>query len=353
MEPHLASTRGRSSTGRSDTATLPDRGVSMSGTGKHEARSVLEERKARKREQDRMCQRRKREKDRENLRRLEARLTGLQNADESKTVLDLIVRHEQDQAKIDRQVERLQHLQALLQTGLSELARDSSPLTGSKEADLQSQSQDTSESSRDASYVVPGIGQTPVMPSLVNSSAAAQSYATFFEMMSPPDSLFGHTAVLGGLPTTIAPQPSTSMAGSLDYDNPNTTRHVETSAPWILAGNMVEDACTRVQRFQGVSTADADDQHIILTAALYGWDHASAVMHTNQPIWACLRQIDEAIVGGWNKVERITALWSMWAVMLAKSQGPLKVANIQPAFLRPRPSQLHIPHRLDIDYFVW
>lgn len=353
MEPHSASTRGSSSTGRSDSATLPDRSVSMSDTGKHELRSVLEERKARKREQDRMCQRRKREKDRENLRRLEARLTGLQNADESKTVLDLILRHEQDQAKIDRQVERLQQLQSLLQTGLSELARDSSPLTDSKETDLQPQPQDTSESGRDASSVVPGIGQTPAMSNLVNSSSAAQPYSTFFEMMSPPAILFGHTAVLGGLPTTVPPQPITSMAGSLDYDQSNTTRHVEAPAPWILAGHMVEDACTRVQRCQGVSTADADDQHIILTACLYGWDHASAVMHTNQSLWACLRQIDEAIVGGWNKVERITALWSMWAVMLAKSQGPLMVANIQPTFLRPRPSQLHIPHRLDIDYFVW
>lgn len=301
-----------------------------------------------------MCQRRKREKDRENLRRLEARLTGLQNADESKTVLDLILRHEQDQAKMDRQVECLRQLQSVLQTGLSELARDSPPLTDFKETDLQSQLQDTSESGKDASCVVPGIGQTPEMPSLVNGSSAAQPYCTFFEMMSPPaTNLFGHTAVLGSLPTRVPPQPITSMAGSLGYDHANTTRHVEAPAPWILAGNMVKDACTRVQRCQSVSTADADDQHIILTACLYGWDHASAVMHTNQSLWACLRQIDEAIVGGWNKVERITALWGMWAVMLAKSQGPLMMANIQPAFLRPRPSQFHIPHRLDIDYFVW
>ena len=39
--------------------------------------------------------------------------------------------------------------------------------------------------------------------------------------------------------------------------------------------------------------------------------------------------------------------------MKATAQGPEAVAKLTPAFLRPRPSQLNIPHRADIDYYPW
>lgn len=293
MDRRTSSTVVVSNTGvhRSD-SSLPD-----STPIKSEPGSSLEERRARKREQDRLCQRRKREKDRENLRRLEARLNGLQKADDSKTVLDLILRHEQDQAKIDRQVERLRQLQSLLQAGLSDLAKDakgSSSTADSKDADSQSPEAELRDD-----FGLPGVDVTSA--SNQSSGMGYDTYATY-NQYSGTDVLPQNT--VAGVPPAYS---QIDLTGRSDL----------TASPWMFAGTMIENACKMVQQFHGASvpTAESVDDHIILTVCLQGWDHALPFIELNHSLWACLRQVDEVVLSTWNAVARMSSLWSMWRTM--------------------------------------
>jgi len=77
---------------------------------------------------------------------------------------------------------------------------------------------------------------------------------------------------------------------------------------------MVQDACTRVQQSISLATAESVDEHVILTACLYGWDYANAALHLDHPLWACLRQVDDALLSTWTRVERMVGLLCMWRI---------------------------------------
>lgn len=339
MDPNAASSSKSRGSRRNDSATqLESDDYPTEHQLKSESRSVsLEERRARKREQDRLCQRRKREKDRENLRRLEARLDGLQSADETKTVLDLILRREQDQAKIDRQVERLRQLQSLLQAGLNDLAGDASSSTPLSQTDEWSLLQD----------IVDKAGDTPVSASTLVAASNASALDTSPAVVQPPVSMFDATTtttpammyetpvpVFNGFSgaNTFGPPTSTAIDASLAYSRTNpTSEPVRSNAPWLIAGNLVEDACTRVSKVgNSVATAESIDQHIILMVCLHGWDHASAVIRLDHPLWACLRQVDEVVLSTWKRVERLAGLYCMWRIMkvsVGSTKTPTRTVN--------------------------
>lgn len=281
---------------------------------KMESRSAQEERRARKREQDRLCQRRKREKDRENLRRLEARLNGLQKADDSKTVLDLILRHEQDQAKIDRQVERLRQLQSVLKAGLSDLAKDATGASSSnsKDDDSTPESEDRPD------------GEVPRLMGSVNGSMGAIEGVTGAgnPQSNGGYSMTGNPVYSGQMYTDYSGTsalPADTIAGIVPaFARPDISVAPDApSAPWMFAGNMIENACKRAKSVPGanVSTAESIDQHIILTVALHGWDQALPFIEPNHALWTCLRQVDEVVLSTWNIVARMSSLWSMWKLM--------------------------------------
>jgi hypothetical protein len=93
----------------------------------HEGRrepASAEQKKARKRELDRLCQQRKRRKDRELVQRLETQLNSLKQRADGDIFYDLILQREKDQAKIDRHIQRAKQIQALLQADLDDLLED-------------------------------------------------------------------------------------------------------------------------------------------------------------------------------------------------------------------------------------
>ncbi|KAL1306647.1 hypothetical protein AAFC00_005322 [Neodothiora populina] len=344
---------------RSET-TLPD-----PANVKDEKNSTVEERRARKREQDRLCQRRKREKDRENLRRLEARLNGLQKADETKTVLDLILRHEQDQAKIDRQVERMRQLQSLLQAGLADLdkdAKDASTTTTRERNEIKFQSPESDEQNEHGSVRTQSISHSYVMPGADGNTSTAGHSVSLLDMMSTSASAYNVLPTFKDYSNASILGPSALPDPLLGYSHTGPAATAQpaksdgrSTAPWIAAGNMVADACKRVQQLHSMTVASPEsvDQHILMTVFFYGWDHAIAFIDANHALWACLRQVDEVVLTAWNPTARLSSLWSMWMTMKAQSQGTEASATMEPKFMRPRPSQMHIPHRADIDYFVW
>lgn len=332
-----------------------------------------EDKKARKREQDRQCQRRKRAKDRENVRRLEARLKGLQNSNDSKVVLDMILKQERSQAKIDRQIARLKQLRKVVEAGLEELAEDGTASVDDQEhGDTQIDEQGRPQSQpRSHPQTLPERQQEHVPKTTLPDHLFApektlpnrEVHASFSDStIDMPVPCYNTTApVFHEIPTSIAfetPPFITDASGSGGLQDPisppETVTPASYSSPWVIAGQVVEDACTRVRHLHSpqAETADSIDQHVILTVVLNGWDCAQATMLLD-PSWTCLRQVDEAVTGIWNKVERLVALYLIRRVMKAHAKGPEAVAQMTPTFIRPRPSQLHIPHRPDIDQIPW
>ena len=299
----------------------------------------LEIKKARKREQDRLCQRRKREKDRENLRRLEARLNGLQNPDEPKVVLDLILRHEKDQERLTRQADRLRQIESLIQSSLQDMGDEASASgsagmaadskIGIKEAVYTATSNPSPNPSPTTYAPVQGTSSlpTPTAPGYVmsvNSSImmAASQY--------PPMPQLSQTI----MPADTLPTPAAS--------------------PDSLHMNKISEAMSQVPNFTpgAIYTDDAFDQHIIIMVLTHGWDAVVTYIQLD-PLWTLLRQIDGSSCAHWNKIDRMVGMLSFRRLMKAFAMGPQSMNQLEPKFLRPRPSQLHVPHLPNGDYFPW
>jgi hypothetical protein len=302
--------------------------------------------KARKREQDRLCQRRKREKDRDNVRRLEARLRGLENPDEPKVVLDLIMRHEQDQERLNRQAERLRQIESLIRTSLSDIEIEAAAATSSSSTATPNDSvidakSDVKETSRPMTSVPMTDMNLPVYTTVQSApvptvTAPPMSMPTNNPTMLPCQypmngSTFQTQASMPGMQTGTVPPPA------------NTNRI-----------STIIDAMSQVPSFSPVATFtdEAYDQHIIIMVLIHGWDVVAANMPLD-PLWLLLRQIDGGSCSQWRKVDRMAGMLCFRRMMRATAMGPQAMASIEPKFLRARPSQLHVPHLPNGDYFPW
>lgn len=99
-------------------------------------------------------------------------------------------------------------------------------------------------------------------------------------------------------------------------------------------------------------TDEAFDQHIIVMVLIHGWDAVAAYMPLD-PLWNLLRQIDGSACSQWRKADRMVGMLSFRRMMKGMAMGPQAMANIEPKFMRPRPSQIHVPHIPNGDYFPW
>lgn len=82
------------------------------------------QKRERKRELDRICQQRKRKRDRENVQKLEAKLQSLRQKADDKTVYEILMVREKDQARMARHKKRMHQIQDLLQADLIDLSDD-------------------------------------------------------------------------------------------------------------------------------------------------------------------------------------------------------------------------------------
>jgi hypothetical protein len=298
-----------------------------------------EVKKARKREQDRLCQRRKREKDRENLRRLEARLNGLQNPDEPKVVLDLILRHEQDQERLNRQAERLRQIESLIQTSLSDigsqLAASSTPNDSVADAKLNA---------KETLSLPPAPVPVPEMPMYTSVQGAPMPTTTTTSMVMPINN-----------PALLASQYPMTIPLNMSQQQ-HQQQHVQPVMPPTPPENEVISKITdAMSAVPGAAayTEEAFDQHIIVMVMIHGWDAVEAYMQLD-PLWTLLRQIDGGACSQWRKVERMVGMLCFRRMMKGFATGPQAMAaTIEPKWMRPRPSQLHVPHIPNGDYFPW
>lgn len=91
----------------------------MSPKSNHQ--SLIDEKKAKKRELDRICQRRKRRKDRDNLKTLEDRVKFLQQQKDDVLLKTLLLEREQNEERAAGRKRRLLQMKALLEADLAEL----------------------------------------------------------------------------------------------------------------------------------------------------------------------------------------------------------------------------------------
>ncbi|GAB7350831.1 hypothetical protein MBLNU459_g1364t1 [Dothideomycetes sp. NU459] len=342
----------------------------------NDSRSTAEQRKARKREQDRLCQRRKREKDRENLRKLEARLDGLQKSDEPKVVLDMLLQREKDQAKIERQAERLRQIESLLRAGMDDLIEHASPPGSDKGDAKEEQPADNGMllagfAELDSGTHVPfttGAGTNAAMTVGVMPAAFAntQQSAQLFDT-TPAMSMNNGTA-LGPRLDTYLPQAnvmeSNAPFAALPYfgtaidDGPWAQHPQQPQLPEVdfspANGDRTETWLGTLNSMQRMQLARADlspalvEQHILISIVLRGWDYAAANFDLD-PLWLCLRKLDETVLTNlrWRNVERVVSL------LMAYTLKGDALHQMTPVYLRPRPSQLAIAHPPNGDYFPW
>lgn len=296
--------------------------------------------KARKREQDRLCQRRKREKDRENLRRLEARLNGLQNPDEPKVVLDLILRHEQDQERLNRQAERLRQIESLIQSSLSDigtqLAASSTPNDSVVDAKLDA---------KETTSLPPAPVPTNEVPMYTTVQSVPTATATATSMVMP----LNNPAMLTAQYPMTVPHNMSQQPRQPQYPQ----AAMPSSPPQNHEISTITDAMSAVPGTAAAYTDEAFDQHIIVMVLIHGWDAVVAYMQLD-PLWALLRQIDGGACSQWRKVDRMVGMLCFRRMMKGFATGPqVMAATIEPKWMRPRPSQLHVPHIPNGDYFPW
>ncbi|KAI4736682.1 hypothetical protein E4T50_12816 [Aureobasidium sp. EXF-12298] len=292
-----------------------------------------EVKKARKREQDRLCQRRKREKDRENLRRLEARLNGLQNPDEPKVVLDLILRHEQDQERLNRQAERLRQIESLIQTSLSDigtqLAASSTPNDSVVDGKL-----DAKETTSLPMAAVPEV------PMYTTVQSVPMPTSTTTSMVMPINN-----------PALLASQYPMTVPHNMSQQQQPPQAPMPSSPAANHEISTITNAMSAVPGVAAAYTEEVFDQHIIIMVLIHGWDAVAAYMQLD-PLWTLLRQIDGGACSQWRKVDRMVGMLCFRRMMKGFATGPQAMAaTIEPKWMRPRPSQLHVPHIPNGDYF--
>ena len=235
--------------------------------------------------------------------------------------MDLILRHEEDQAKIDRQVDRLRQLQSLLAAGLHDLGKDASALTDDKQSVLL-EIKDASDDSPDMREILDSVPygaqhfvqlQSSVKPTLATTTETPLLFdATSVPIASyNPSYAFDETSgsFMAGSGTDLTVPP---------YGRPRATTGplvADVNTPWLAAANLVETACKAAQHVKSATTTDAVDQHIILSICLSGWECASTAFNMTNPLWTCLRQCDDATLIAWPRLERMLALYMMWRVL--------------------------------------
>lgn len=89
-----------------------------------ESHSATEQRKARKRELDRLAQQKKRKNDRDTISMLRAQVKALEQQSDGNQMYNLIVKQEKDQWILKRHLERMKRIESLVQEDLKDLSED-------------------------------------------------------------------------------------------------------------------------------------------------------------------------------------------------------------------------------------
>lgn len=353
-----------STTDRSTTAqeTNNDRTVATRDRqrGVSTAATVTDEKRARKRQLDRIAQRRKRQNDRETMDRLKK---SLENPQEPTMIQDLVLKQERDLARIGRHGQRMRQLQALIQADLADLheeqlsgeqARQSPPSDDSYEA------QQPVALQNDGAPIPPTQAQLNTFPATntviptacpqidldgLSWDYIAQTNSVQVPIVEDPMLSSCLSAGPGGdyfdVQTILSNDNHDAQMGSLqvpdhDIDSPRTqTSHAHRSSfshPVVTVQSSRGDQCCSkceylwrttnmnigLARYQQRVNDDimhgtgdtGTDAHIMITAIAEGWDVAAQSPWWNEQ-WTILRQVTQLCHSESGKVEQLVVLYNL------------------------------------------
>lgn len=322
-----------------------------------------EKRKARKRELDRISQQRKRKNDRETISRLKAQVKALEQQSDDNHVYNLVLKQEKDQEKLNRHLERMKHIEALVEADLKDLGKDEGQISASlrgcnpvKEAQNENDTHRHVFTAKD----VNGPSYEPAVTCIQDTQAVEQPRShldamTWDELtdgvqsaspdgesnkQSPEDymDLEDIAALDGVLPSGVSVDIPELPPLPLSLDNSH-------APDWAIQGaSMLADSegvdCHRCDSMWTVcdtaivqgrglllyssenSVFDEGDAHVIITAITEGWSKAAKSQYWNRH-WDSLRQIDQFCHAMCGPVERMSGLYTLlrlfkvWLVLIS------------------------------------
>ncbi|RFU24896.1 hypothetical protein B7463_g11445, partial [Scytalidium lignicola] len=349
----------------------------------------IDEKKARKRQLDRLSQRRKRRKDRETMERLKR---SLEQPPDPSLLHTLVKKQEQDLARIHRHGQRMMQIQALLQADLADLDGEQ---PGAQQYSPGLQSDNSHNAQEDG--MRPALAQehlniglhtnNPIPPSQAQIDLDGLSWDDIEiphldQPMSatcvtgPSDSylvlplladgtpnvdydIFGSSSESMDTPTMMQSrkksitQPINQTAFSMTDNGPSC---VKCESKWKAANlnlNLARQQHRTTEDSQLINQTEPDtDAHLMITAIIEGWSVAEQSPFWNEQ-WNVLRQIDQICHSKSGAVERLSILFNLRRMLKYIRFPNDHMADRVPKFLHERPSQLSVPHAVVIDYFVW
>ncbi|CZR69176.1 uncharacterized protein PAC_19076 [Phialocephala subalpina] len=317
---------------------------------------------AKKRELDRIAQKKSRERTRNRMLELEEKLERLQSDDKQKQISDLL--RVVDELK--RENERLQGIVDRVRGLVSDSGnsvntgydyRGSSPPNHSDENQQQYQNSLTTSSSGEAltwwdvatssespesmniednSRSLPLIPETPsasLDPGLQHHSVTNQF--PMFDLAS----LTGLTSYQSSLTCGTPGQPGIGSSVVPDIDKWHTS-----NSAFIFGINSGKKGSFNPSITTSLSA---------YKAILWGCNEAEE-KERSHPFWLALRQVDEKVFGNWtSKAQKIAIMFVSHRMLLYQTNPCKETLERVPTFLRPRPSQETIQHPAVIDFLIW
>ncbi|KIX95084.1 uncharacterized protein Z520_09000 [Fonsecaea multimorphosa CBS 102226] len=310
--------------------------------------------RTRKREMDRICQQRKRKRDRENLRNLEQRLQILQDEKPDSLLAQLIKDRDDNEARNNRHRTRMLQIQGLLRADLTDLGHSETTTspdydghTLQTQLNIESDSSSASEPAPLDQTLVNGYGETSPLGVLDDLYAIQAFEIDSFGAQGPEPnnvSLAQHT--ISGGPEPVNDTAVVSGAFPIAHNSAGRQRKT-----WEEVEQLIAQAKSQLS---GPSTATLElDMHIIINAVSRGWSQFSQIVRVDTR-WSCLRELDEKYFRrGYGPVERLAVLTIASQLIGGDMTTNSVGSKLFPPFMKPRPSQLTIPHSVIADFYVW
>ncbi|KAE8442652.1 hypothetical protein EG329_003009 [Mollisiaceae sp. DMI_Dod_QoI] len=310
---------------------------------------------AKKRELDRIAQKKSRERARNRMLELEEKLERLQSDDRQKQITELL--RVVDELKMENErlratVEKIKDLVNCPGISVHD-SRDhqyESPPTRSDD-NIQSLLPDTSVDEVPESWDIPSIKDSPdaielesmasLVPEIDNSclDIPTQSVSKMYPTFDFSSSL-GLTSFDSSLTCGTPGQPSRNNPSVVpDIDKWHTS-----NSAFIFGidhskkGGLEPTIANSLAAYKGI---------------LWGCDEVEE-KERDHPFWLALRQVDEKVFGNWtSKAQKIAMMFVTHRMLLYRSNPCKETFERVPNFLRPRPSQETIQHPAVIDFLIW
>ncbi|KUJ07681.1 uncharacterized protein LY89DRAFT_691433 [Mollisia scopiformis] len=321
---------------------------------------------AKKRELDRIAQKKSRERVRNRMLELQEKLERLQSDDKQKQITDLLKVVDDLKKENERLRDTVEKIRGLvnstndmssLSSGSRPKKRDSAPKSTIGTNELQVRSDICNDSRSSMCWDMNSSSESPeaieiedhAEPAPLHSDSQINSTFDVFDNPQTNANSYLFLSSLNGL---------TSFESSLACGTPGQpillpikSTVVPDIEKWHTSNNAfvfgIDSGKSSPLQTKSINSSSAYQR------ILWGCEKSQQT-DTEHPFWLALREIDQRVFGDWkSKAQKIAMMFVAHRMLLYQSNPCKETFDRIPTFMRPRPSQERTQHPAVVDFLVW